>query len=66
MPIISEALLTKGMNKIGKPKLSNLISSSSSRLFTWSKKFIPAIIGQYGIFDEFSAVFQKQIIRCAE
>ena len=48
LPIISELLLKKGKRRRGKEILLNVIFLNFSRVFIWSRKFIPNIIGQYG------------------
>ena len=62
LPITSDALLAKGINKIGKLIFSNLISPNSSRLFIWSKKLVPAIIGQQGFFEELLFVIKVKLL----
>ena len=46
LPIISVDLLKKGKNNKGYDIFSKLISSNFSKSVIWSKKFIPAMIGQ--------------------
>ena len=46
LPIISDARLTNGKKSKGYPMFSNLISFRFSKDFIWSKKLVPAIIGQ--------------------